>query len=205
MTNGESIVINLAARYAAAFGIMAVSNKINQAVVTREENQYNVDVYEDFDPDFEAVTMSYRSGDQNIELKFAKMLESSGDGSIYAPPLMMGFSREKNLIETEVYGGDAVVIERWGTKPWQIDIRGILIDVENRRYPTDKVDALCRFFENNSVIAVTGQQFIEKNIKSIYLKSVSITAVEGYQDTLQFSLTASSINEVNFTLIKPNE
>lgn len=205
MTNGESIVINLAARYAAAFGIMAVSNKINQAVVTREENQYNVDVYEDFDPDFEAVTMSYRSGDQNIELKFAKMLESSGDGSIYAPPLMMGFSREKNLIETEVSGGDAVVIERWGTKPWQIDIRGILIDVENRRYPTDKVDALCRFFENNSVIAVTGQQFIEKNIKSIYLKSVSITAVEGYQDTLQFSLTASSINEVNFTLIKPNE
>lgn len=205
MTNGESIVINLAARYAAAFGIMAVSNKINQAVVTREENQYKIDVYEDFDPDFEAVTMSYRSSDQNIELKFAKMLESSGDGSIYAPPLMLGFSREKNLIETEVSGGDAVVIERWGTKPWQIDIRGILIDVENRRYPSDKVDALCRFFENNSTIAVTGQQFIEKNIKSIYLKSVNITAVEGFQDTIQFTLSASSINEVNFTLIKPNE
>ncbi|MEE6129073.1 DUF6046 domain-containing protein [Chryseobacterium arthrosphaerae] len=205
MTNGESIVINLAARYAAAFGIMAINNKINQAVINREENEYNIEVYEDYDPAFEEVTMSYGLKENKVSLKFAKMLEGSGDGSIYAPPLMMNFSREKNLIETEVSGGDTVVIERWGTKPWNIDIRGILIDVENHRYPTKKIDELCRFFENNDIIRVKGQQFIEKNIKNIYLKDVSITSVEGFQDTMQFTLTASSINEVNFTLINPNQ
>ncbi len=64
MINGESIVINLAARYAAAFGIMAVSNKINQVVVTQEDNKYNIEVYEDFDPDFEEVKFSF--GDSKI-------------------------------------------------------------------------------------------------------------------------------------------
>ncbi|MGG7468680.1 DUF6046 domain-containing protein [Chryseobacterium arthrosphaerae] len=205
MTNGESIVINLAARYAAAFGIMAINNKINQAVVTLEDNKYNVEVYEDSDLDFEEVTMSYGSGDDAVSLKFARMLEGYGSGTIYAPPLMMNFSSEKNLIETQISGSDEVVIERWGTKPWTIDIRGILIDVENHRYPSDKVNSLCRFFENNSVISVVGQQFIDKNIKSIYIKSIAITAIEGFQDTIQFTLTASSIKDVNFTLIKPNE
>ncbi|AYZ12887.1 hypothetical protein EGY05_13555 [Chryseobacterium arthrosphaerae] len=204
MTNGESIVINLAARYAAAFGIMAINNKINQAVINREENEYNIDVYEDYDPAFEEVTMSYGLKENKVSLKFAKMLEGSGDGSIYAPPLMMNFSREKNLIETEVSGGDTVVIERWGTKPWNIDIRGILIDVENHRYPTNKIDELCRFFENNSTIEVKGGQFLEKDITSIYLKEVSITSVEGFQDTMQFTLTASSIKEVTYSLINPN-
>lgn len=205
MTNGESVIINLAARYAAAFGIMAINNRINQAVITREENKYNIEVYEDYNPDFEEVTMSYGSGKDAVSLKFAKMLEGSGEDSIYAPPLMMNFSREKNLIETEVSGGDMVVIERWGTKPWNIDIRGILIDVENRTYPTKKVDELCRFFEHNDTIEVIGKQFFEKNIVSIYLKDLSITTVEGFQDTLQFTLSASSINEVNFTLINPNQ
>ncbi|AKK73777.1 hypothetical protein OK18_15235 [Chryseobacterium gallinarum] len=203
MTNGESIVINLAARYAAAFGIMAINNRINQAVINRKDNQYNVEVYEDFDPDFEAVTMSYGPAKDAIELKFAKMLEGD-DSSIYAPPLMMNFNRGKNLIETQVSGGDMVVIERWGTKPWDIEIRGILIDVENRSYPSKKIQQLCRFFEHNDTIAVVGGQFMDKNIKNIFLKDVSITTVEGFQDTIQFTLTASSINEVNFTLLNPN-
>ncbi|AZB17577.1 hypothetical protein EG352_07260 [Chryseobacterium indologenes] len=205
MNNGDSIVINLAARYAAAFGIMAINNKINQAVINREENKYNIEIYEDYDPAFEEVTMSYGSNDDKVSLKFAKMLEGSGDGSIYAPPLMMNFSREKNLIETQVSGSDMVVIERWGTKPWNIDIRGILVDIENRKYPTEQVKKLCKFFENNSTIAVIGEQFLEKDITSIYLKDVSITSVEGFQDTLQFTLSASSINEVTFSLINPNQ
>lgn len=204
MNNGESIVINLAARYAAAFGVMAISNRINQAVVTKEENKYNVEVYEDLDMDFEEVEFEFGDPNNPTNLKFARMLEGSGDGSIYAPPLMMNFGREKNLIETQVSGGDMMVIERWGTKPWNIEIRGVLIDVENRSYPTDKIKALCRLFEHNATILVTGTQFIEKNIKYIYIKDISITPVEGFQDTIQFTLNASSINEVSFTLINPD-
>ncbi|WP_066435568.1 DUF6046 domain-containing protein [Chryseobacterium sp. CCH4-E10] len=204
MNIGESVVLNLTARYAAAFGIMAINNRINQAVVTRSENDYDVQVYDDYDPDFEAITLIYGIAENEVKLRFSQMLESDGNGSIYAPPMMINFSREKNLIETEVSGGDAVVVERWGTKPWNIEMRGILIDLHNRKYPTQKVEDLCRLFEVNDTLKVEGDQFVEKNISRIYLKDVSITPVEGYMDTVQFTLAASSINEVSFTLINPN-
>jgi hypothetical protein len=211
MTIGESVVINLAARYAAAFGIVAVSNAINTAVITREENKYEVDVYEDLDPAFEDVIFSYELSNENdpekktVSLKFSSMLESDGSGTIYAPPLMINFSRSKNLIETPVSGGDGIVVERWGTKPWNVDIKGVLIDVENRTYPSNKIKELNDFFEQNSVIKVVGLQFSDKNIDSIYFKDVSITPIEGFQDTIQFTLQASSIKEVSYTLLKPNE
>jgi len=211
MTIGESIVINLAERYASAFGIVAVSNAINTAVATREPNGYNIEVYEDLDMVFEDTVFLYEEYRQNqtkpIEksLKFSGMLEGDGNGSIYAPPLMINFSREKNLIETPISGGDGIVIEKWGTKPWNIDIRGILIDFENRNYPTDKITELTKLFEHNNVIKVIGTQFLEKDIDSIYIRDISITPIEGFQDTIQFTLSASSIREVSWTLLEPNK
>ncbi|WP_102981436.1 DUF6046 domain-containing protein [Chryseobacterium scophthalmum] len=211
MTVGESIVINLAERYASAFGIVAVNNAINTAVATREPNGYNIEVYEDLDTVFEDTEFIYEEFRQNqaqpIEksLKFGSMLESDGNGSIYAPPLMINFSREKNLIETPISGGDGVVIEKWGTKPWNIDIRGILIDFENRNYPTEKIQELTKLFEYNNVIRVIGTQFLEKDIDSIYIRDISITPIEGFQDTIQFTLSASSIRAVSWTLLEPNK
>ncbi|MFJ1492652.1 hypothetical protein, partial [Capnocytophaga canis] len=58
MNNGESIVINLAARYAAAFGIVAVSNAMHQVVVTKEDNKYGVDYFSN-DSDFQKVIFEY--------------------------------------------------------------------------------------------------------------------------------------------------
>ncbi|SHK71421.1 DUF6046 domain-containing protein [Epilithonimonas mollis] len=211
MKIGESIVINLAQRYASAFGIMAVNNAINKAVVTREPNKYNVEMYDDIDTVFEETEFIYEVFRNNQTqvinkiLKFGSMLLSDGDGTIYAPPLMIDFSREKNLIETSVSGGDGVVIERFGARPWNIDIKGILIDVENRNYPTEKIKELIDVFEHNDIITVVGQQFYEKNIDSIYIKSISINPIEGFTDTVHFSLTASSISSVSWTLLKPNE
>lgn len=230
MTIGESIVINLAERYASAFGVMAVNNAINTVVATREPNEYRFEVYEDIDAVFEETEFSYYEFTKSevkilqsagiytppIErkLKFGNMLlldtvdKSMREkimNSVYAPPLMINFSRQKNLIETPISGGDGVVIEKWGTKPWVIDIRGILIDVENRHYPTEKIKELVRFFDYDGVIKVVGIQFSEKNIDSVYLRDISFTPVEGFQDTMQFTISASSIREVSFTLLTPND
>lgn len=195
-----SIVINLAARYAAAFGIMAINTKLNEAVIVKEDNKYNVETYSDFDNSFEETIFKYNS----MKLFFGSMLQ--GDvSSIYAPPLMLTFSREKQLVETQVNGSDDVIIERWGTKAWTIDIKGVLIDVENRTYPLSQIEKLVDFFEHNDIIKVIGKQFYDKKIDSIYLQSISITPVDGFQDTMQFNLTAKSIKEVSFSLVKPNE
>lgn len=196
----NSYIINLAARYAAAFGAIATANVLNRVVANQNENVYNVEIYDETDTTFEAVEFQW----QSKKLLFNGMLMGD-DSSIFAPPLMMDFSKEKNLIETEVSGGDAEVIERWGTKPWNIDIKGLLIDVSGRQYPTDKIEELTKFFDYNNIIEVIGQQFYEKNIDSIYLRSINISPLEGFTDTIQFSLTARSIKEVTWTLLKPNE
>lgn len=199
MDNNTSIVIDLAGRYAAAFGIVKASEMMSKVVLTKEDNKYELDFFDDFNPVTEDVRLRY----DGQELKFFTML--SGDSSsVFAPPLMLDFRREKDLVVTETNGDDNVIVERWGTRPWEISIRGILIDVENRQYPTEQIRKLHRMFKYNNVIEVIGVLFEEKDIDIIYFTEVSITPMEGYSDTVQFSLTASSLKEVNWTLLKPN-
>ncbi len=200
MDNGTSIVIDLAGRYAAAFGIVKASEMMSAAIVTKEDNKYEVEFFEDFNPVTEDVRLKYN----DEELRFFSML--TGDSStVFAPPMMMDFHREKDLIETETNGDDNIIVERWGTKPWEISMRGILVDVENRQYPTEQIRKLHRMFKHNNVIEVVGNLFEEKDIDTIYFKDVSITPMEGFSDTVQFSFTASSIKEVNWSLLKPNQ
>lgn len=197
----KNITIDLAARYAAAFGIMAAGKAIDKVFVQKKENK-------DFDFKYFPLTES------NIEyvkmeipglkpLEFNAMLHGD-QGTIFAPPLLIGFSQDKSLIETEVNDDELIVIERWGTKPWDITINGLLIDVKNRVYPFDEIKRLNENWQKNGIVKVVGKQFEARDIDSLFFRSISFTAVEGYQDTVQFSVNASSIKAVNFTLLKPN-
>lgn len=202
----ESIVINLAERYQAAFGINAKGVSVNFAVVNAQENEelelsnsdYSVEYYGDYNKDSEKVIFQF----DTQKMVFTEML-SGDDSNIYAPPLIMSFSREKQLIETEPSGSDDFVVERWSTSPWIIDIRGVLIDVKNRQYPKDKINQLTRLFQFNDVVKVVGEQFYAHEIDSIYFTSVNVTPVEGFQDTIQINLSAKSKKGVFYTLLKP--
>ncbi|MDO4783412.1 MAG: DUF6046 domain-containing protein, partial [Capnocytophaga felis] len=195
MNNGESIVINLAARYAAAFGIVAVSNAMHQVVVTKEDNKYGVDYFSN-DSDFQKVIFEY----DKVKLEFNTMI-NGGESSVFAPPPTLSFSRQKNLIETEISGSDTVVIERWGTKQWDISVQGILVDMDNHRYPDSEIQDIVQLFEYNGIIKVVGEQFYDKGIDSIYIQSVDIRGVDGYSDTMQYTISAKSIKEVGFNLL----
>ena len=107
MDNGTSIIIDLAGRYAAAFGIVKASEMMAAVSLTKEDNKYEVDFFDDYDPTTEDIRLRY---DGN-ELRFFSML--SGDSSsVFAPPMMMDFRREKDLVETETNGDDNVIVER---------------------------------------------------------------------------------------------
>ncbi len=200
INDGSSVVINLAARYIAAFGMVQASKYINDVVITNEKNKYKIDYFDDFNPETETIRIAHSS----MELVFGDILLEAGN-SVFAPPLMMTFTKEKALIETETNGDDNVIIERWTTKPWEIEIKGILIDLENRQYPSDKIRELHQLFKINDILDAYGIQFEEKDIEAIYLKSLSITPTEGFADTVQFSLSASAIKSVSWTLDQPNE
>ena len=200
MDNGTSIIIDLASRYAAAFGIVKASEMMSAVSLTKEDNKYQLDFFDDFNPTTEDIRLRYNGE----ELRFFSML--SGDSSnVFAPPLKLDFRREKDLVETQTNGDDNMIVERWGTKPWEITMTGLLIDVENRQYPTEQIRKLHKIFKHNNVIEVVGMLFEEKDIDTIYFKEVSIAPLEGFSDTVQFTFTASSIKEVNFSLLKPNQ
>lgn len=197
----KNITIDLVARYAAAFGMMAAASAIERVFIEKKsKSDYNFETYPLQQDDLEFVQFQIPGLDT---LEFDSIL--TGDrGNIFAPPLLMSFSQEKSFIETEVNDDDPIVIERWGTKPWNITINGLLIDLENRYYPSDEIRRLNKNWRYNGVVEVVGKQFEELDIDSIYFRSIEFTRVEGYSDTVQFSINASSIKAVNFTLLKPN-
>lgn len=203
---GTSVVVNLAVRYAAAFGLSKIDQYVSNAVITNEDNKYHIQYFDDFDPDTEKVRLEHSS----LKMEFGSMMQWDENGelkesSVFAPPLMMDFRRSKDIIETETNGNDNIIIERWATKPWEISMKGILIDVKNRQYPSDQIRKLHQLFKINDVLEAYGVQFEEKDIDNVYLKDISITPLEGFSDTVQFSLTASSIKSVSWNLLKPNE
>lgn len=199
-----SLTIDLAARYAAAFGMIAANKAIDKLFVSRvTDKQYDVYTYPFQIADFDYTKFELQ--DSGLEpLEFASVLNGA-TGNIFAPPLLIDFSQEKNLIETEVNDDDPVVIERWGTKPWDINMRGLLIDLDNRIYPGEQIKRLNQNWKRNQIVKVVGQQFEELDIDTIYFRSIEFTRIEGYQDTVQFTINASSIKGVNFTLLKVNK
>lgn len=197
----KNITIDLAARYASAFGMMAAGKAIEKVFVEKSSpKDYSFETYPLIDSGVEYSKLVIPGLDP---LEFTAVLHGER-GNIFAPPLLLGFSQEKSLIETEVNDDDPIVVERWGTKPWDITINGLLIDLDHRIYPSDEIRRLNQNWKYNGVVKVVGRQFEEKDIDSIYFRSISFTVVEGYQDTVQFSINASSIKAVNFTILKPN-
>lgn len=194
----QTIVIDLAARYAAAFGTIALGNTFNAASVTKNNEDYDFELYGNADAEFEEVVLRHNQ----TELFFSGMLSGNIPG-IFAPPMLIDFSREKDLIETKVNGSDNVIVERWGTKPWDIEFRGLLVDMENKTYPAGQIERLTEFFEINDIIEVEGARFEDKKILSLYFRSVRFTAVEGFPDTVQYVINASSIKPVGFDLLTP--
>ncbi len=193
----KDIVINLAAKYAAGFAATALSDKLSEDDKRSFDGDYNLDLYEPIAEADSYITFEF----ENTKLKFGAMLTGDNSG-IFAPIPNFVFDRSKKLIETEINGSNSVVVERWNTGQWDITITGILIDTNEHKYPTQKVSGLYRLFKNDSVIKVSGQIFYEKDIESIYLKSVHFDTTVGHVDTVNYRLTAKSIKELDFSLLE---
>ncbi|QEE51040.1 hypothetical protein FUA48_16085 [Flavobacterium alkalisoli] len=193
----QELIISLSGRYAAAFGFLATTKLPSQARVT---NDYSLVTYPESEGSFEDIEFLYESD----SVKFGDMLNAKDFDGLLAPPPLISFTQQKDLIETQVNGTDNLVIERWGTRPFDIRMRGLLIDVKNRTYPEDLIKRLYRLFKYNNVVDVVGTQFFDKDIKTIYFTDIEFNPVQGFEDTMQYMLIARSIEPVTFTLINPN-
>lgn len=207
----SQITLSLVPRYIAAFGQVAISKALAKTAVV--DKDYGFKLYPE-NPNKEFEDIKFKTDSEEIRfgaIPFvgdAQGAENRSDFLFYqnviAPPPLIHFEQEKNIIETEINGTDNVVVERWGTKPWTMRFRGVLVDMENHFYPEDKVKALRKLFQYNGIVDCTGTQFIDKKIKSLYFKRITINGVEGFQDTIQYTIEARSIKPVGFNLLNPN-
>ena len=196
-------VINLSARLMSAFGYVA-SNESSTLRKQKfaEANNLSGAMYPKTDASFEEFSIVKNKDEK---LLFGSMMSSRTDGNkVFAPPPMCSFSKGKNLIITEMDGGGEVV-ERYGDKSWQIKMQGVLIDMENHQYPKQQIIKLREFFDVNDMFAVESLGiFYDLKIMNIYFTDVDISGVAGFEDTIQYSLTARSVKPVEFRFVENN-
>lgn len=138
-----------------------------------------------------------------IELKFAFTDQiGAGINNVFAPPPMITFNKEKRIESTILDGADGEAVEKYGHKPREFTIQGLLIDMENRRYPGQKVRQLVEMFDYDGIWNVESQIMQDHKIKSIYFESMDDAGVPNFPDTWSYTLKGYSIKPVEFILNK---
>jgi len=204
--------INIGERLKSAFG--AVSKNVSHALKDfgKKNGISNAGVYST-NSVFEKLTLTrtVKSASASTTTNVAPEKESitfdtmlTGKEKVFAPPPMVSFSKSKNLVITEIDGTDAEVVERYGDKNWEIKLQGVIIDMKNHQYPEAGVIKLREFFNTSDALEVTSDIFAGLDIKSIYFTNVEIGGVSGFADTIQYTLSARSIQPIEFTFKQNN-
>lgn len=211
--------VDLIARYKSAFSFVggtlagemegALNGGIFKAGIAYNEakwkaasggnRKYDASMFAPQDWSFAEMVMKHEG--RTVNFSFGNLTgETEG---VFAPPPLMRFRRTKNISVTVVDGGDeAEIVENFGVNSWDIELNGVLVDMDEHRYPGEKVKELATFFEINDVIEVACPLLLDMGIKSIYFKEQGFEPVEGFPDTVKYTLLAKSIKPALFSLIQ---
>lgn len=190
------MIIDLGSRYRASFGYTTPnqSDRLKKLGFTEDTGMAAVEVYVTGDVSFEELEL-YGNG-FDLTFGYAMLTKNGSLGNVFAPPPMISWSRGKRITVTTLDGNEGDVVEKYGTEPWQIKMQGLLIDMENHRYPAAQVRKLREVFEVDAAFEVSGQIFDDLGIQSIYFTNIEISGVQGFADTISFSLDAHAIKPV---------
>lgn len=191
-------------RFQNAFGFIAgnmsaklIEQGFGEAV--KDEYGLNLAVYNyDSNTKFDEVTLR-REDVGNFRFAYSSISDDYKD--IFATPPMFSMKRAKKLCITPIDNSDVEVVERYGTEPWEISWRGLLIDMENHEFPIDKLEQLSKIFDVNGIWSADSEILQAVGIDSIYIKDISIDFVEGYEDTIAYTFTIRQIKSLEYTLI----
>lgn len=110
------------------------------------------------------------------------------------PLLQLGLS--KTIVETPTVGKyrKGTVKEYINTEDWQVTIRGVCVDAENKdRYPAEQVDTLNKLFEINEAVDVVSNKFLAFfGIEKLVLKEIELEEMAGQQSLQKYKIQAVS-------------
>ena len=197
------MIIDFAGRFQAAFGFITgnvaarlIENGFGEVV--KDDNVFDMAVYTmDDNSFFDDIMLEHDTAGEFL-FGFRSLNEENAD--VFATPPMLSMKRAKKLIITAIDNSDTEVIERYGTEPWEITWRGLLIDMENHNFPLDKLEKMNEIFEVNDIWKVHSAILNKVSVNSIYIQNISFEFVDGYEDTISYTLTTRAVKPVEFQL-----
>lgn len=196
------MIFDFADRFQAAFGFVA-SNTVSRLIrkkygdVENDGSNYNLSVYNDNEGTFDEILL-YRDTNQYL-FAYRSIAEQYSD--VFATPPMLSLKRSKKLAITPIDNTDYEAVERYTTEPWEITWRGLLIDMENHEFPIDKMEAINKIFEVNGIWNVSSEILQKVGVEAVYVKDLDIDFVEGYEDTIAYTMMLRAIKPLEYQLI----
>jgi hypothetical protein len=186
--------ISFSSRFQAAFGFVA--GKVSASLladgygeVVREEISQMPAYIMNKSSTYDELTLSNNG---RIYL-FAYRSLSEEYANVFATPPIIELSRKKNLVITNIDNvNDVEIVERYNTEPWSINLKGLLIDMENHEFPLGKLKELNTIFEVNEPWDVACEILRAVGVNSLYIQDIKTGFVEGYEDTVSYNIDARS-------------
>ncbi|MEL3904445.1 MAG: DUF6046 domain-containing protein [Treponemataceae bacterium] len=200
------MTIDFAGRFQSAFGFItkSISSRLEKDgfgdVIRNSHNngfdmKSNVFVWSD-ETSFDEITL--RNGSDRYLFAFRPFSEQYA--GVFATPPMLSLRRSKRLIVTSIDNSDIEVVERFGTEPYEITWRGLLIDMDEHEFPIDKLEQINKIFEANEVWSIDSEVLQAVGVAAVYFKDIQIDFVEGWEDTIAYTFTTRAIRPLEYQL-----
>ena len=195
-------------RYYQAFGFTPghISNVLIQAgfdaaIRRKHDTNFTNSIYVfDDNTHFDEVTL-YNDTEQYL-FGYRELAEDYNE--VFALPPIISLRRGKRLIITPIDNSDIEVIERFNTEPYQITLRGLLIDMDEHQFPLEKLEKINDIFEYNSIWKVSSEILAAVRIDSIVIQDIDIEFIEGFEDTIAYTISGRATKSIEYQLINDN-
>ena len=196
--------VNLAPRFQAAFGYVPAVPLLLTNERGMPGSQYvpafGVQVYKSLEENQTFEDMSIYGNGYDLQFAGNLITKSGSLGTVFAPPPIIGYRKAKKLVIGDTNGEEGEVVEVWKNGSWELVIQGIMVDMENHVFPKDKLATMNKVFDVKNVFDISGDWFEALNIESIYFLEFMPVGVQGFMDTISYTLIARSIKPIEFYL-----
>lgn len=201
------MIYDFKSRFITAFGYFAssrLSRAVNNLGVRKDaDDSYGLESFELNESDFDDVELWLDDNSQRYVFAF-QSLDKASNQELFATPPMLTLRRAKRLVVSVIDNTDTEVVEKYGTEPWEITWQGLLIDMEQHEFPLDKLEAVNSIFEQNSIWNISSPILEKVKVSAVYIKDIEVSFVEGYEDTIAYTLSLRSIKPLDYQLLNQN-
>ena len=188
------MIYDFTKRFQQAFGFVPGSAL---GLIVDSKLPISASVYVQNEGTFEDVRL-YRSKTEDYIFAYKSLAEDYKN--ILATPPMLSLKRAKKLVITPIDNSDIEVVERYGTEPYEIQWRGLLIDMVDHQFPIDQMEQLNKIFEYNGEWNVASQILNKLGVVALYFKDVTFDFVEGFEDTISYTFSTRAIKPLEYQI-----